>query len=86
MYPQKLHRRSRPRTHPDLQDWSLPEEDSPHGDPGECWLGLRQGRLAHGLFEKPIEVNSVFEQDECADVIAVTKGHGFEGVTHQWGT
>ncbi|KAJ7866890.1 hypothetical protein B0H13DRAFT_2560526 [Mycena leptocephala] len=52
------------------QDWSLPEEGSPHGDPGERWLGLRQGRLAHGLFEKPIEVNSVFEQDECADVIA----------------
>ncbi|KAJ7937367.1 ribosomal protein L3-domain-containing protein [Mycena leptocephala] len=42
--------------------------------------------FAHGLFEKPIEVNSVFEQDECVDVIAVTKGHGFEGVTHRWGT
>jgi large subunit ribosomal protein L3e len=42
--------------------------------------------FAHGLFEKPIEVTSVFEQDECVDVIAVTKGHGFEGVTHRWGT
>jgi len=41
---------------------------------------------AHGLFEKPVEVSSVFEQDECVDVIAVTKGHGFEGVTHRWGT
>jgi large subunit ribosomal protein L3e len=41
---------------------------------------------AHGLFEKPIEVSTVFEQDECVDVIAVTKGHGFEGVTHRWGT
>lgn len=42
--------------------------------------------FAHGLFEKPVEVSSVFEQDEVVDVIAVTKGHGFEGVTHRWGT
>jgi ribosomal protein L3 len=42
--------------------------------------------FAHKLFEKTVEVNSVFEQDETVDVIAVTKGHGFEGVTHRWGT
>ncbi|KAL1659200.1 ribosomal protein L3-domain-containing protein [Schizophyllum commune] len=42
--------------------------------------------FAHGLFEKPVEIGSVFEQDECVDIIAVTKGHGFEGVTHRWGT
>lgn len=42
--------------------------------------------FAHGLFEKPVDVSSVFEQDEVVDVIAVTKGHGFEGVTHRWGT
>ncbi|THH18025.1 hypothetical protein EW146_g2905 [Bondarzewia mesenterica] len=42
--------------------------------------------FAQGLFEKPVEVSSVFEQDEVIDVIAVTKGHGFEGVTHRWGT
>jgi large subunit ribosomal protein L3e len=42
--------------------------------------------FAHGLFEKPVEVGSLFEQDEVVDVIAVTKGHGFEGVTHRWGT
>jgi large subunit ribosomal protein L3e len=42
--------------------------------------------FAHGHFEKPIQVKSVFEQDEVIDVIAVTKGHGFEGVTHRWGT
>ncbi|OJA19239.1 hypothetical protein AZE42_05996 [Rhizopogon vesiculosus] len=42
--------------------------------------------FAHGLFEKPVEVSSLFEQDEVIDVIAVTKGHGFEGVTHRWGT
>ncbi|KAE9407887.1 ribosomal protein L3 [Gymnopus androsaceus JB14] len=42
--------------------------------------------FAHGLFEKLVEVSSVFEQDECVDIIAVTKGHGFEDVTHRWGT
>ena len=41
---------------------------------------------AEGLFEKPVEVSGVFEQDEVIDIIAVTKGHGFEGVTHRWGT
>ena len=35
---------------------------------------------------KKVSVDSVFEQDEMIDVIAVTKGHGFEGVTHRWGT
>ena len=42
--------------------------------------------FGHGLFEKPIEIDSIFEQDEMIDCIAVTKGHGFEGVTHRWGT
>lgn len=42
--------------------------------------------FGHGLFEKPVEVGSVFEQDEVIDVIAVTKGHGFSGVTSRWGT
>jgi large subunit ribosomal protein L3e len=42
--------------------------------------------FAHGLFEKPIDISSVFEQDEMIDVIAVTKGHGFNGVTSRWGT
>jgi len=37
-------------------------------------------------FEKTIDVGCVFEQDEMIDVIGVTKGHGFEGVTHRWGT
>jgi large subunit ribosomal protein L3e len=37
-------------------------------------------------FEKTVDVSSVFEQDENIDVIGVTKGHGFEGVTHRWGT
>ena len=38
------------------------------------------------LFEKPVGVDSIFEQDEMIDVIAVTKGHGFNGVTARWGT
>jgi large subunit ribosomal protein L3e len=37
-------------------------------------------------FEKEVTVDSVFEQNEMIDVVAVTKGHGFEGVTHRWGT
>lgn len=42
--------------------------------------------FASGLFEKPVEVASIFEQDEMIDVIAVTKGKGFSGVTSRWGT
>lgn len=37
-------------------------------------------------FEKTVDIKSVFEQDEMIDTIAVTKGKGFEGVTHRWGT
>jgi large subunit ribosomal protein L3e len=40
----------------------------------------------HGLFEKPIEISSIFEDNEMIDVIAVTKGHGYSGVTSRWGT
>jgi len=39
-----------------------------------------------GLFEKPVSVDAVFAQDDMIDVIGVTKGHGFEGVTTRWGT
>ncbi|KAG8903135.1 60S ribosomal protein L3 [Tulasnella sp. 403] len=42
--------------------------------------------FAHKLFEKPVAFKDVFEQDEVVDIISVTKGHGFEGVTHRWGT
>jgi len=41
--------------------------------------------FAVGLFEKPVNISSVFEQDEMIDVIGVTKGHGYEGVTARWG-
>ena len=42
--------------------------------------------FGHGLFEKPVEIDSIFEQDEVIDCIAVTRGHGFQGVTSRWGT
>mmetsp|Transcript_11715 Transcript_11715/g.14780 ORF Transcript_11715/g.14780 Transcript_11715/m.14780 type:complete len:391 (+) Transcript_11715:42-1214(+) len=41
--------------------------------------------FAKGLFEKEITVDSVFAKDENIDVLGVTKGHGFEGVTTRWG-
>lgn len=41
---------------------------------------------AVGLFEKKVPVDGVFEENEMIDVLAVTKGHGFEGVTTRWGT
>lgn len=41
---------------------------------------------AYAHFEKEITASSVFEQNENIDVIGVTKGHGFEGVTARWGT
>merc|ERR1712225_59190 len=42
--------------------------------------------FAKSHFEKTVDVSSIFEQDENIDIIGVTKGHGFEGVTHRWGT
>lgn len=41
---------------------------------------------AYSHFEKEVTINSVFEKDENIDVIGITKGHGFEGVTARWGT
>jgi len=41
--------------------------------------------FAVGLFEKPVDVKSVFDENELIDVIGVTKGHGFEGVIKRWG-
>jgi len=39
-----------------------------------------------GLFEKQVPIDAVFQESEMIDVIGVTKGHGFEGVTTRWGT
>ncbi|KAJ3073334.1 60S ribosomal protein L3, partial [Quaeritorhiza haematococci] len=41
---------------------------------------------ARDHFEKEVDITSVFEENEMIDVIGVTKGKGFEGVTHRWGT
>ncbi|KAJ3343159.1 60S ribosomal protein L3 [Gonapodya sp. JEL0774] len=41
---------------------------------------------AQSHFEKEVPISSVFEENEMIDAIAITKGHGFEGVTHRWGT
>jgi len=41
--------------------------------------------LAKSLLEKEVRVDSVFQQSESCDVVAVTRGHGFEGVVHRWG-
>jgi len=41
---------------------------------------------AKGLLEQKIPVDTVFENNEVVDTIAVTKGHGFEGVTTRWST
>jgi large subunit ribosomal protein L3e len=71
---------------PDPQDRSQPEESSLMEIQVNGGSIADKVEFAQGLFEKPVEVGSVFEQDECVDIIAVTKGHGFEGVTHRWGT
>jgi len=42
-------------------------------------------KFARDLFEKEITVDSVFGKDELVDVLGVTKGKGFEGVTTRWG-
>jgi len=41
--------------------------------------------FAYSLFEKQIPVDTVFQENDMIDVIGVTKGHGFEGVTTRWG-
>lgn len=41
--------------------------------------------FAKNLLEKEITCDSIFAQDELLDVIGVTKGHGYEGVTTRWG-
>jgi len=41
---------------------------------------------AHRLFEKQVPVDTVFKEGDYIDVIGVTKGKGFAGVTKRWGT
>ena len=42
--------------------------------------------FARNYFEKEVPVTAVFAKDEMVDVIGVTKGHGFKGVTSRWHT
>ena len=42
--------------------------------------------FAKKLLEKEVHVDNVFNLDEYVDVLGVTKGKGFEGVTTRWGT
>jgi large subunit ribosomal protein L3e len=42
--------------------------------------------FAHELFEKKVPIKSTFAKDEMIDVIGVTKGKGFKGVTSRWHT
>eukprot|EP00178_Gracilaria_changii_P008271 TRINITY_DN2537_c0_g2_i3.p2 TRINITY_DN2537_c0_g2~~TRINITY_DN2537_c0_g2_i3.p2 ORF type:complete len:393 (-),score=73.62 TRINITY_DN2537_c0_g2_i3:21-1052(-) len=42
--------------------------------------------FAKDLLEKQINVNNVFRKDEMIDVVGITKGGGYEGVTTRWGT
>jgi large subunit ribosomal protein L3e len=42
--------------------------------------------FATNLFEASVPVSKVFQQDEMIDIIGVSKGKGFEGVTTRWGT
>uniref|UniRef100_A0A023FX19 Putative ribosomal protein n=1 Tax=Amblyomma parvum TaxID=251391 RepID=A0A023FX19_AMBPA len=43
-------------------------------------------KWAREHLEKPVPVSQVFTQDEMIDVIGVTKGKGFKGVTSRWHT
>jgi len=43
-------------------------------------------KFARDLFEKPVPINSVFEENEMIDTISISKGKGYEGVTTRWGT
>merc|ERR1712183_133943 len=42
--------------------------------------------FAREHFEKEVVCGEVFGQDEMIDIIGVTKGHGYKGVTSRWGT
>jgi len=41
---------------------------------------------AYGLFEKTVPILDVFAKNEMIDLIGVTKGKGFKGVTSRWHT
>jgi large subunit ribosomal protein L3e len=40
---------------------------------------------AYGLFEKEVSVDTVVNQNDMIDTIAITKGRGTKGVIARWG-
>lgn len=42
--------------------------------------------FAKSLLEKEIAVSSIFSEGDQIDTVSITRGRGFEGVTHRWGT
>lgn len=40
---------------------------------------------AYSLFEKSFTVDSIFQANEMIDTIAITRGHGTQGVVQRWG-
>lgn len=71
------------------------------GQVSKCKIGQKKGQIMEiqinggsvadkvefgtKLFESSVPVSAVFKESEMVDCIAVTKGHGFEGVIHRWG-
>lgn len=41
--------------------------------------------FAYSLFEKQVSVDAVFQSNEMIDTIAITTGHGTQGVVQRWG-
>ncbi len=39
----------------------------------------------HGLFEKAVPIDQVFNENQMIDAIAITRGHGTQGVVTRWG-
>jgi len=56
-----------------------------------CEIQVNGGTMAEkiafatNLFESPVPISGVFEQNEMIDTIAITKGKGYEGVVTRWG-
>jgi len=42
--------------------------------------------FAYGMFEKTVPIMDVFAKNEMIDLVGVTKGKGFKGVTSRWHT
>ena len=41
--------------------------------------------FGYSLFEKQVAIDSVFQANEMIDTIAITRGHGTQGVVQRWG-